>query len=100
MLTFCIFNPSRPDLGRREKINLNFYFHFSLWCLKRFYEGLKGLHKTFKASQRSVKIFKLVFTLIQLSEMHGAERVKNDLHLFRHLFISIRKIFSSFNFKF
>ena len=40
-------NPSRPDLGQREKNNLNFYFHPSLWCLKRFYEGLKGLHKTF-----------------------------------------------------
>ena len=25
------------------KINLNFYFHTSLWCLKRFYEGV---HKT------------------------------------------------------
>ena len=22
------------------KIELNFYFHTSLWCLKRFYEGL------------------------------------------------------------
>ena len=21
------------------KININFYFHTSLWCLKRFYEG-------------------------------------------------------------
>ena len=30
-----------------EKINLNFYFHTSLWCLKKFYEGLKGLLKTF-----------------------------------------------------
>ena len=29
------------------KINLDFYFHISLWCLKMFYEGLKGLHKTF-----------------------------------------------------
>ena len=38
-----IFNPSRPDPERREKINLNFYFHTSLWYLKRFYEGLKGL---------------------------------------------------------
>ena len=28
-------------------IELNFYFHTSLWYLKRFYEGLKGLHKTF-----------------------------------------------------
>ena len=29
------------------RIELNFYFHTSLWCLKRFYEDLKGLHKTF-----------------------------------------------------
>ena len=29
------------------KINLNFYFHTSLWCRKRFHEGLKGLQKTF-----------------------------------------------------
>ena len=25
------------------KIELKFYFHTSLWCLKRFYEGLKAL---------------------------------------------------------
>ena len=41
-------NASRPNPGRREKINLNFYFHTSLWCLKRFYEGLKGLKGTTK----------------------------------------------------
>ena len=29
-----------PDPGRREKININFYFYTSLWYLKRFYEGL------------------------------------------------------------
>ena len=29
------------------KLNLNFYFHTSLWYLKRFYEGLKDLDKTF-----------------------------------------------------
>ena len=40
-------NPSRPNLGQREKIKLNFYFHTSLWYLKRFCEGLKDLHKTF-----------------------------------------------------
>ena len=40
-------NLSRPNPGRREKIKLNFYFHTSLWYLKRFYEGLKGLRKTF-----------------------------------------------------
>ena len=41
------FNPSRPNSGRIEKIKLSFYFHTSLWCLIRFYEGLKDLHKTF-----------------------------------------------------
>ena len=34
-------NPSRPNPGQRQKINLNFYFQTSLWCRKRFYEGLK-----------------------------------------------------------
>ena len=34
------------------KIKLNFYFHTSLWCLKRFYEGLKGLHKTFWGTKK------------------------------------------------
>ena len=29
------------------KVNWSFYFHTSLCCLKRFYEYLKGLHKTF-----------------------------------------------------
>ena len=32
------------------KIELNFYFHTSLWCLKRFYEGLKGLKGLFTLS--------------------------------------------------
>ena len=36
-----------PVPTRREKINLNFYFQTSLWCLKRFYKSLTGLHKTF-----------------------------------------------------
>ena len=40
MKELSYLNPPRPDPGRREKINLNFYFHTSLWCLKRFYEGL------------------------------------------------------------
>ena len=42
-----LINPSRPNPGQREKIELNFYFCPSLWYLKSFYEGLKGLHKTF-----------------------------------------------------
>ena len=28
-------------------IKLYFYFQTSFWCLKRFYEGIKGLYKTF-----------------------------------------------------
>ena len=69
-------NPSRPDPGQREKMNLNFYVHTSLWCLKRFYEGLKAFIKIFKAPQRSRKWkFKLIFILIQFSEMNGAGRV-------------------------
>ena len=32
--------PSRPNRGRIEKMKLNFHFHTSLWCIKRFYEGL------------------------------------------------------------
>ena len=36
------FNPSRPAHFPAHKINieLNFYFRTSLWCLKRFDEGL------------------------------------------------------------
>ena len=39
MLNFGKGNPFRPDPRRRDKTNLNFYFHTSLWYLKRFYEG-------------------------------------------------------------
>ena len=55
----CILytNPSRSNPEQREKISLSFYFRTSLWSLERFYEDLKGLHKTFcEAPQRSVKI--------------------------------------------
>ena len=59
---------SRQDPRQREKIDLNGYFHTSLWCIKRFYEGLKGLK---------------VFILIQISEMHGTGGVNPllpDIH--------------------
>ena len=36
-----------PIPDKEKKVNLNFYFHISLWCLRRFYDGLLGLHKTF-----------------------------------------------------
>ena len=42
------FNPSCPDPVQREEIK--FYFRTSLWCHKRFYEGLKGLHNTFRCT--------------------------------------------------
>ena len=65
------FNLSRSDPGRREKIDLNFYFQTSLWCLRT-----TVFIKPFEAPQRSVKIkFKSIFILIQLSEMHGAGTV-------------------------
>ena len=41
---------------RTQKISLNFCFHTSFWCLKRFYGDLKAIHKSFEAPQRSVKI--------------------------------------------
>ena len=51
------FNPSRPDPRRREKINLYFYFHTSLWCLKRFYED----HKPFWGSTKKCKTKSITF---------------------------------------
>ena len=33
-------------------ININFLFHTLLWCLKRFYEGLKAFIKLFEALQK------------------------------------------------
>ena len=46
------FNPSLPRIPEKcnkVKINLNVYFHTSLWCLWRFYEGL---HKTFWSTKK------------------------------------------------
>ena len=54
------------------KINLNFYFHTYLWCLKRFYEGVKGLHKTFCGTTKKIKI---EVNFLSLSGI-GKERVK------------------------
>ena len=47
-------------------------------------KDLKSFIKPFEATQRSVKIkFKLIFTLIQLSEKHGAGRVKRGTDMKR-----------------
>ena len=37
---FKIGKKSEKKHGQSEKIKLYFYFHTSLWYLKRFYEGL------------------------------------------------------------
>ena len=65
--------PSRPNPERREKNKLNLYFHTSLWCLRRFYEGLKGLDKSFWDTTKNCenKKFNLIFISRQLSEMYG-----------------------------
>ena len=50
LLTSCklrSLNHSRPNPDEEKKNNLFFYFHTSLWCLKKSHEGLKDLHKTF-----------------------------------------------------
>ena len=55
-----------PILDEEEKIKLNFYFHTSLRCLKKFYEGLRGLYKTFWGTTEKCenKNFNLSFILI------------------------------------
>ena len=41
------------------KINFSYYFHTSLWYLRRFYEGLHGLQKLFEVPWINVEIKKL-----------------------------------------
>ena len=67
-----------PIPDKVKKIKLNFYFHTSLWCLKRFHEGLKGLHKTFWGTTKTCENKNLThfFFSIQLSEMSGSLRIK------------------------
>ena len=47
ILTLTFSSPSISESCIEIKINLNFYFHGSLWCFKRFYKDLNGLHETF-----------------------------------------------------
>ena len=50
----CI-NPSRPNLGRKEKSQI-FIFTFLCGASKGFMKALKAFIKPFEAPQRSVKI--------------------------------------------
>ena len=43
---------SNTFLTLEIKIKLNFSFHTSLWCRKRFYEDLQGLHKAFSGTKK------------------------------------------------
>ena len=55
---FFIWTLTTPCISEsciKVKINLNFYFLTSFWCLKRFYK-CKAFVKPFEAPQRSVKI--------------------------------------------
>ena len=90
MFISSVINPSLPDPGRREKINLNFYVSTSLWYLKRFYEDLKGLHKTFWGTTKKCENKNSSLFSVQLSEMQGAGRVNK---IFRHrIFIALFRI--------
>ena len=60
-----------------EKIELNFYFHTSLWYLKRFYEGLKGLHKTFWGTTKKCENKNLTYFFLFIF-MIGMLRVKDQ----------------------
>ena len=53
--TACI-NSSRLNPGRREKIKLNFYFHTSLWCHKRFCEGLSQMHGALRVNSLLISL--------------------------------------------
>ena len=66
---------SFPVQLHKIKINLNFYFYSSLWCLKKFSEGLKGLHKPFETPQRSTKI-KIKFNFLFSSGGSGQEGLR------------------------
>ena len=61
-------NTSRPNPGRRKKINLYFYFLTSLRASKGFITALK--------QGSAKKKMTLIFTLIQLSEIMGWERTQ------------------------
>ena len=53
-----LFNPPRPDPGKKkkEKIDFIFYLHTSCVALKGLVKALKAFIKPFEAPQGSVKI--------------------------------------------
>ena len=65
--------------------NLIFYFHTSLWCLKRFYEGLKSLYKTFWGTPKKYENenFQVIFFLRSGSELKGLRKTVLFLYFFK-----------------
>ena len=66
-------NPFLPDPGRKEKINLNCYCHTSLWCLKRFCNGLYGIFGNYS---RKISIIKHKKASIYLRSKHKRRLLK------------------------
>ena len=53
-----------------------------MWCLRRFYEGIKGFIEPFEKPQRSMKIKSCAnFYFKIISEMHGSGRDNIDSYL-------------------
>ena len=52
------------------KIKLNFYFHTSLWCHNRFYEG-QGLHKTFWGTTKKCENENLTYIFLFVWDWDG-----------------------------
>ena len=72
-------NPFRPNHGQSDKNNLSFYFHTSLWCFKKFYQGQTFSGTTKKCEKNKVNFY----LLIKLPEMHKAGRVNIRSEIWR-----------------
>ena len=70
-----VVNYFRSNPGRIERNKLNFYFHVSLWWLKRFYEDLSSWNLLMHYKEVWKWKFNFIFISIQLSEMLGMGRV-------------------------
>ena len=73
--------PCIPENCIEIKIKLNFYFYTSLWCLKRFYEDPKVLHKTIWCTTKKWKYF--YFNIIFLNAQDGKGLALQSLTLQR-----------------
>ena len=92
VLLFILKLYARININIFNIFNLNFYFHTSLWYLKRFYEAFI---KPFEVPQRSMKIimFNLIFFhLFIFIERRGTVKVNvNTLTLRRVNSISVKR---------